>query len=80
MPTVLRNEGFRLYFWSREPEWSRRMCMWTKPAPRPRYSWNRSRWRAPPAIRRDEQGAIMRLIRAHQADLLDAWHEFFRPG
>ncbi|MEO9189460.1 MAG: DUF4160 domain-containing protein [Acetobacteraceae bacterium] len=79
MPTILRTEGFRLYFWSREPNEPPHVHV-------DKAGASAKVWLEPVALASTagyparELGAIMRLIRAHQAELLEAWYEFFGPG
>ena len=76
MPTVLRIQGFRLYFWSREPNEPPHIHL-------DRGGASAKVWLEPVALASNtgypahELGVILRLVRAHQSELLEAWHEFF---
>ena len=79
MPTVLRIQGFRLYFWSREPNEPPHVHV-------DRGGASAKVWLEPVALASNvgyparELGSILRLVRAHQSELLEAWHEFFGTG
>ena len=77
MPTVLRKQGFRFYFWSREPnepphihvdQGGASAKLWLEPVVLasnmgfPAHEWS----------------SVLRLVREHQPELLEACHEFFR--
>ena len=79
MPTVLRAQGFRVFFWSREP---------TEP---PHVHVDRAGssakiWLEPVALASNagyparELGDVLRLVRDRQPELLRGWHEFFGTG
>lgn len=79
MPTVLRAQGFRLYFWSREPNEPPHVHV-------DRGGASAKVWLEPVALAGNvgyparELGAILRLVREHQPELLGAWHDFFGAG
>jgi len=79
MPTVLRIQGFRLYFWSREPNEPAHVHV-------DRGGASAKMWLEPVALASNagypahELGVILRLVRVHQPELLEAWHEFFGTG
>ncbi len=76
MPTVLRTQGFRFYFWSREPNEPPRVHM-------DRAGASAKVWLQPVALASNagyparELGVILVLVRERQTELLEAWHEFF---
>ena len=76
MPTVLRVEGYRLYFYSHEPNEPPHVHI-------DRAEFSAKVWLEPVALARNlgfrgrEISAILRLVSAHQTQLLEAWHEFF---
>lgn len=76
MPTVLRTEGFRLYFYSHEPNEPPHVHVDRGPA-------SAKIWLEPVVLARNagfsarELGAVLRLVRDHQPKLLEAWHGFF---
>ena len=79
MPTVLRTQGFRLYFWSREPNEPPHVHV-------DRAGASAKVWLQPVALAGNvgyparDLGVILALVRAHQPELLEAWHEFFGAG
>lgn len=79
MPTVLRIQGFRLYFWSREPNEPSHVHV-------DRGGASARVWLEPIALASNigypthEMGDILRLVRERQSELLEAWHEFFGTG
>ena len=79
MPTVLRVQGFRLYFWSREPNEPPHIHV-------DRGGASAKVWLCPVILASNdgdlarELGAILRLVRERQPGLLEAWHEFFGTG
>ncbi len=76
MPTVLRTQGFRFYFWSREPNEPPHVHM-------DRAGASAKVWLQPVALASNagyparELGVILALVRERQPELLEAWHEFF---
>ena len=79
MPTVLRTQGFRLYFWSREPNEPPHVHV-------DRAGASAKVWLQPVALAGNagyparELGVILALVRDRQPELLEAWHEFFGTG
>ena len=79
MPTVLRTQGFRLYFWSREPNEPPHVHV-------DRAGASAKVWLQPVALAGNagyparELGVILALVRDRQPELLEAWHEFFDTG
>ena len=76
MPTVLRTGPYRFYFWSHEPDEPPHIHVdrdnlsakfWLEPVDMAR---NRG-------FRPHELRNIQRLVEEHQAELLEAWHDFF---
>jgi hypothetical protein len=79
MPTVLRVDGFRVYFWSHEPS--------EPPHVHPGKGGASAKvWLEPVRLASNagfvahDLGVILRLVRQHQPRLLEAWHEFFGTG
>ncbi len=79
MQTVLCTQGFRFYFWSREPNEPPHVHLDRGNAPA-------KAWLKPVMLASNvgypahELGVILRLVREHQPELLRAWHEFFGTG
>ena len=79
MPTVLRTQGFRLYFWSREPNEPPHVHV-------DRAGASAKVWLQPVALASNagyparELSGILALVRERQPELLEAWHEFFGTG
>ncbi|UYY57364.1 DUF4160 domain-containing protein [Sphingomonas sp. S2-65] len=76
MPTILRLDGYRFYFFSHEPNEpphvhvdrdSATMKVWLD-----RVELARNR-----GFRPREINAILGLVEAHRTALLEAWHEYF---
>ena len=76
MPTVLRIDGYRFYFYSHEPNEPPHVHI-------DRAEFSAKIWLEPVALARNlgfrgrEVNIILRHVRAHQAQLLEAWHDFF---
>ena len=76
MPTVLRIDGYRFYFYSHEPNEPPHVHI-------DRADFSAKVWLEPVALARNlgfrgrEVNIILRHVRAHQAQLLEAWHDFF---
>lgn len=79
MPTVLRHDGYRFYFYSHEPnepphvhvdKAEATMKAWLVPVHLAKASGFRPR----------EINAILALVMEHQSMLLEAWYEFFGEG
>ena len=79
MPTVLRTQGFRFYFWSREPNEPPHVHV-------DRAGASAKVWLQPVVLAGNagyparELGVILALVRERQPELLEAWHEFFGTG
>jgi hypothetical protein len=78
MPTVLRIDGLRFYFYSHEPnepphihvdQGSNSAKVWLEPVTLARNVGFRPR----------ELTHILRLTRTHREQLVEAWHEHFGP-
>ncbi len=74
MPTVLRVKGFRIGFYSSEPDepahvhvhkGGKEAKFWLAPA---QLSWNKG-------FREAELRAIARILVAHETELMEAWNE-----
>jgi len=76
MPTVLRIDGYRFYFYSHEPNEPPHVHI-------DRAEFSAKVWLEPVSLARNlgfrgrEVNIILRHVRAHQAQLLEAWHDFF---
>ncbi len=76
MPTILRVDGYRFYFYSHEPNEPPHVHVdkaevtgkvWLEPAGFARYRGFRSK----------ERNAILSIVEEHRAPMLEAWHEYF---
>ena len=76
MPTILRVQGFRLYFWSHEPNEPPHVHLdkggasdkvWLEPV----------RLASNSGFAAHDLGIILRLVRSHRVRLMEAWNEFF---
>ncbi|MEI9965572.1 MAG: DUF4160 domain-containing protein [Caulobacteraceae bacterium] len=76
MPTVLRTQGYRFYFYSHEPNEPPHVHV-------DKGSCSLKAWLEPVALARNlgfrahELNAILALVREHQPRLLEAWHGHF---
>jgi hypothetical protein len=76
VPTILRTGGFRLYFYSHEPNEPPHVHL-------DRGNASAKFWLENVALARDigfsakELGEAQRIVREHREQLLEAWHEFF---
>ena len=80
MPTLLRADGVRVYFYSRETNEPAHVHI-------DRASATAKVWLSPVALASNagfqarELGDVLRLVRRHQHMFEEAWHEFFnQPG
>ena len=79
MPTILRADGFRVYFYSREPGEPPHVHL-DRGGPTAKV------WLEPVAVASSagfaarELGDVLRLVRTHRQKLLEAWHGFFDTG
>jgi Domain of unknown function (DUF4160) len=77
MPTVLRARGYRLYFYSHEPNEPPHVHV-------DKAGASVKVWLDPVVVARNagfsptELAEVVRLVQRSQAALLKAWHEFFR--
>ncbi|WP_242138145.1 DUF4160 domain-containing protein [Sphingomonas sp. TREG-RG-20F-R18-01] len=76
MPTVLRINGFRFYFYSHEPnepphvhvdKGESTLKAWLEPVAYAKGS----------GFRPHEINAILAMVAVHRVPLLEAWHEYF---
>ncbi|HEY8564800.1 MAG TPA: DUF4160 domain-containing protein [Beijerinckiaceae bacterium] len=78
MPTVLRVEGFRFYFYSHEPNEPPHVHV-------DRGEASAKVWLDPVALARNlgfrapDLTRVLALVREHRAQLLEAWHGHFGP-
>ena len=76
MPTVLRHQGYRFYFYSHEPNEPPHIHV-------DQGDKSAKFWLSPVALARNigynakELGELLRLIFAHQQDFKEAWREHF---
>jgi hypothetical protein len=76
MPTILRQDGFRFYFYSHEPGEPAHVHVDKGPA-------TAKVWLSDLAVARSigfaahELNAIRRLVRLHRGAFMEAWDEFF---
>ena len=79
MPTILRIQGFRLYFWSREPNEPAHVHV-------DRAGASAKVWLQPVTLASNagfparELTVILVLVRERQTELQGAWDEFFGAG
>jgi hypothetical protein len=79
VPTVLRIEGFRFYFYSHEPNEPPHVHV-------DRGDASAKVWLEPLALARNlgfrprELTRILALVREHRTQLLETWHGYFGPG
>jgi len=79
LPTVLRVQGFRVYFWSHEPNEPPHVHL-------DKAGSSAKIWLEPVSLASSagfpahDLSIIIGLVRAHQRELLEAWHEFFGTG
>lgn len=76
MPTVLRIDGFRFYFYSHEPNEPPHVHV-------DKAGASAKVWLEPVALARSigfrgrDIGPILKLVRKHRATLLETWHGYF---
>ena len=76
MPTVLRRDGFRFYFYSHEPNEPPHVHV-------DRAGASAKLWLDPVVVASNagfaarELGEVLRLVRAERMLLREAWHDFF---
>jgi hypothetical protein len=76
MPTVLREGGYRLYFYSHESNEPPHVHI-------DRAGFSAKYWLDPVALARNvgfaahELGGLHRLVQSHRETLLEAWHGYF---
>jgi len=79
MPTVLREDGFRLYFYSHEPNEPPHVHV-------DRAGASAKLWLAPVVLASNtgfsarELNDVIRLVRRHQTTLMERWHGHFGSG
>lgn len=79
MPTVLRSGPYRFYFWSHEPNEPPHIHV-------DRDNFSAKFWLEPLDLARNhgfrplELRQVHRLVEEHQAELLEAWHDFFNDN
>ncbi len=76
MPTALRRDGFRFYFFSHEPNEPPHIHV-------DKAGFSAKFWLEPVALARNlgfnarDLRDLHRMVREHQAELLKAWHGYF---
>ena len=76
MPTILRVDGYRFYFYSHEPNEPPHVHVDKAEA-------TAKVWLDPPAFaktrgfRSKERNAILAIVEEHREALVEAWHEYF---
>lgn len=79
MPTVLREEGFRVYFWSREPNEPAHVHV-------DRAGATAKVWLEPVMLASNagfaarDLSTVLSLVRRHRLSCLEAWDGFFGSG
>jgi hypothetical protein len=79
MPTILRHDGYRFYFFSHEPNEPPHVHVDAVPS-------TLKAWLSPVELassrgfRPHEINAILKLVAEHQTALLEAWYEYFGSG
>jgi hypothetical protein len=79
MPTLLRTEGYRFYFYSHEPNEPPHVHV-------DKADWSAKVWLTPVSLARNlgyrpkELSAILSLVREHRESFLEAWHGYFSNG
>ncbi|WP_084153936.1 DUF4160 domain-containing protein [Simplicispira psychrophila] len=76
MPTILRVDGFRLYFYSHEPNEPPHVHIDKGPATAKVWLHDASVARSV-GYSAPELGKIQRMVKNHQPSLKEAWHAFF---
>ena len=79
MPTVLRIEGFRFYFYSHEPNEPPHVHVDRGDGTAKVWLDNVTLARSS-GLKPKEIGRIFELVRQHRTTLLEAWHEYFGNG
>jgi hypothetical protein len=79
MPTVLRAAGFRVYFYSHEPNEPPHVHV-DRGGASAKVWLDKIVLVSNAGFSAKELGDVLRLVQAHQAQLLEAWHDFFGPG
>jgi hypothetical protein len=78
MPTVVKIGGYRLYFYSHEPNEPPHIHV-------DKADLSAKLWLTPPSVARNygfsakELGDLIRLVRDNRNRLLEAWHAHFGP-
>ena len=54
-----------------------RTCMSTAAVPRPRFGWTMGTLAGNAGFSAEELGSVLRLVRTHRQELLEAWRGFF---
>ncbi|MEW6123334.1 MAG: DUF4160 domain-containing protein [Pseudomonadota bacterium] len=79
MPTILRLDGFRFYFYSHEPNEPRHVHV-------DRAGCSAKLWLEPVSLAGNagfsaaEIGVLLKIVRAHRAQFTEAWDGFFGAG
>jgi hypothetical protein len=76
MPTVLRTDGFRLYFYSHEPGEPPHVHV-DRGGATAKIWLNDGTLASNAGFSAKELGSVLRLVRTHRQELLEAWRGFF---
>lgn len=79
MPTVLREEGFRFYFYSHEPNEPPHVHV-DKGGASAKIWLETVTLASSMGYPAPEIGRILRIVRLKRVDLLEAWHGYFGHG
>jgi hypothetical protein len=76
MPTILRIDGYRFYFYSHEPNEPPHVHV-DKAEATAKVWLEEVRIAKSRGFRSKERSAILALVEVHRAMMLEAWHEYF---
>jgi hypothetical protein len=76
MPTILRVDGYRFYFYSHEPNEPPHAHV-DKAEATAKVWLEEVRIAKSRGFRSKERGAILALVEVHREMMLEAWHEYF---
>ena len=79
MPTILRTDGFRLYFYSHEPGEPPHVHV-DRGGATAKVWLDTVTIAANAGFSARELSIVIRLVRTHRQRLLEAWHGFFNAG
>ena len=79
MPTIFRSGGFRVYFYSREPNEPAHVHV-DRAGGRAKVWLETLDVASNVGYSAKELADVLRLVRDHQGDFLEVWHGFFDPN